>query len=73
MAADALAVAPARSVVIEDSVNGVLAAKRAGMHVIGFTGGAHCAADHAIELAQSGADWTFGHFNQVTSFLLDQQ
>ena len=73
MAADALAVAPSHSVVIEDSVNGVLAAKRAGMSVIGFTGGAHCSAEHADELSQSGADWTFSHFEEVSSFLLDQQ
>ncbi len=40
-AADTLGVAPADCLVVEDSVAGVTAAKRAGMIVFGFTGGAH--------------------------------
>jgi len=39
-AASALSAKPVDCVVVEDSVNGVLAGKRAGMQVIGFTGGA---------------------------------
>ncbi|MFT7221888.1 MAG: HAD superfamily hydrolase (TIGR01509 family), partial [Candidatus Azotimanducaceae bacterium] len=41
-AADRLGVAPDQCLVMEDSINGVLAARSAGMRVIGFTGGGHC-------------------------------
>jgi HAD superfamily hydrolase (TIGR01509 family) len=51
-----LAVAPERCIVVEDSVNGVLAAKRAGMTAIGFVGGLHCLPDHAERLQAHGAD-----------------
>lgn len=54
-AAAALGVAPATTLIIEDSVNGVLAARRAGAEVWGFVGGGHCAADHARQLTESGA------------------
>ena len=40
-AAERMGVAPARCLVIEDSVPGILAAKAAGMEAIGFTGGSH--------------------------------
>jgi HAD superfamily hydrolase (TIGR01509 family) len=70
MAASALGTNTARCVVVEDSVNGVTAAKRAGMQVIGFTGGAHCDDAHADTLKQGGADWVFENFAQVADFLL---
>ena len=38
-AAQTLGVAPSRCVVVEDSLSGILAAKAAGMPVLGFTGG----------------------------------
>jgi HAD superfamily hydrolase (TIGR01509 family) len=40
-AAASMGIPAARALVIEDSVNGVLAAKAAGMRVWGFVGGAH--------------------------------
>lgn len=46
------------TLVIEDSVHGVMAAKRAGMYVVGFTGGAHTTPDHASRLIAAGADVT---------------
>jgi len=55
-AAAQLGVAPERCVVVEDSVNGVLAAKRAGMTAVGFVGGGHCLPDHAARLQAHGAD-----------------
>ena len=70
MAASALRTDTARCVVVEDSVNGVTAAKRAGMQVIGFIGGAHCEGAHADTLRQGGADWVFENFAQVADFLL---
>ena len=50
----------ARTLVIEDSVNGVLAGKAAGMTVWGFIGGSHyCGRDGQRLLAQAGADRVF--------------
>ena len=52
-AADRLGVDPARSLAIEDSVNGVTAARAAGMTVWGFTGGGHL--DHRADEGLLGA------------------
>jgi HAD superfamily hydrolase (TIGR01509 family) len=54
-AANAMQVAPASCVVVEDSVPGVQAAVAAGMRAIGFTGGSHCRAGHAERLRAAGA------------------
>ena len=59
-AAEMMAEAPSRSLVIEDTVPGVLAAKAAGMTVWGFTGGSHCAGrEVGRRLAETGADRVF--------------
>jgi HAD superfamily hydrolase (TIGR01509 family) len=56
-AAAAMQADAARTLVIEDSVNGVLAGKAAGMTVWGFIGGSHYAGrDGAAMLAAAGAD-----------------
>ncbi len=54
-AAARMGVAPARCVVIEDSVPGVEAAVAAGMTALGFVGGSHCRAGHAERLRAQGA------------------
>jgi HAD superfamily hydrolase (TIGR01509 family) len=54
-AARAMGARPADSIVIEDSVAGVTGAAAAGMKVIGFTGGRHCAKDHGERLGAAGA------------------
>jgi len=54
-AAAKMNVAPARCLVIEDSVIGVLAGVDAGMMVWGFTGGGHCHDGHGERLARAGA------------------
>lgn len=61
-AARAIAVAPAQCLVIEDSVNGVMAGLAAGMTVWGFAGGGHMDAAMAARLSDAGAvrvlrDW----------------
>ena len=50
---------PMQCLVVEDSVPGVRAAVRAGMTVLGFTGGTHCGQDHAGLLLEAGASSTF--------------
>ena len=53
--ASRLAVAPREAIVIEDSPVGVIAARRAGMGVIGFAGGSHADATLTNLLAGAGA------------------
>jgi HAD superfamily hydrolase (TIGR01509 family) len=55
-AAEALRIEPARCLVIEDSINGVTAAKAAGMHVWGFTGGGHMDEASGRRLLNAGAE-----------------
>jgi HAD superfamily hydrolase (TIGR01509 family) len=59
-AAAQMGVAPARCVVIEDSLPGVEAAVAASMTAIGFTGGSHCRAGHAERLRGQGATLVVG-------------
>jgi HAD superfamily hydrolase (TIGR01509 family) len=45
-----------KTVVVEDSVHGVHAARAAGMRVIGFTGASHTYPSHADKLTDAGAE-----------------
>jgi HAD superfamily hydrolase (TIGR01509 family) len=54
-AANLMGFAPKRCVVIEDSPNGVRAARTAGMLAVGFLGGTHCPPAHSENLAEAGA------------------
>jgi HAD superfamily hydrolase (TIGR01509 family) len=59
-AAARMQTAPARTLVIEDSVSGVTAAKAAGMTVWGFAGGSHYQSrDGCSMLCDAGADRVF--------------
>lgn len=63
-AADKMGAQPARTLVIEDSVSGVQAAKAAGMTVWGFVGGSHYRArDGRAILSAAGADRLFAHMS----------
>ena len=54
-AARELKAEPSQCVVVEDSVNGVVAGRAAGMTVWGFVGGGHCSDASGAELKAAGA------------------
>ncbi|NLS02652.1 HAD family hydrolase [Rhizobium sp. P32RR-XVIII] len=54
--AQKMGVSPSRTVVVEDSVHGIHAARAAGMRVIGFTGASHTYPSHADLLTDAGAE-----------------
>lgn len=64
-AASALGVDPSRCLVLEDSVNGVTAARAAGMTVWGFTGGGHMSDASAGRLVSAGAHRVLGHWDEA--------
>lgn len=64
-AASQMGADPADCLVIEDSVAGVSAARRAGMRVVGFLGGGHITAGHAERLTAVGAIETFSHMRDL--------
>jgi beta-phosphoglucomutase-like phosphatase (HAD superfamily) len=55
-AAKTMGFGPANCIVVEDSVNGIKAARSAGMRALGFLGGGHCPAAHGDDLLAAGAD-----------------
>jgi HAD superfamily hydrolase (TIGR01509 family) len=60
---------PARCVVVEDSVPGVIGAAKAGMIVLGFFGGSHCAPPHAEALLAAGAAAIFDDMRQLPGMI----
>jgi HAD superfamily hydrolase (TIGR01509 family) len=64
-AAEAIGVAPARCLALEDSANGVRAAVAAGMTAWGFTGGGHCDDDTAAALIAAGAERVLAHWDEA--------
>lgn len=61
---------PIDTIVVEDSVAGVLAARRAGMRVLGFTGGGHAYNSLASRLMEAGAEHVCSVTEQVVERLL---
>ena len=68
-AAAEMSVAPARCVVIEDSIHGVTGAVAAGMTVFGFHGGAHCSPATAATLQAAGAHLVFDDMRQLPALI----
>lgn len=54
-------------IVIEDSANGVKAAKAAGMKAIGFTAASHCLSFHGDILIEEGADLVVNSYSELAS------
>ena len=67
-AAQRLNTAPGDCLVVEDSVNGVMAARAAGMEVLGFFGGSHCQAEHADRLLSAGCTRVFARMGEIRDF-----
>jgi HAD superfamily hydrolase (TIGR01509 family) len=63
-AAARMRAAPARTAVVEDSVNGIAAARAAGMAAFGFVG-----LTPAARLAEAGAEATFAHMRELPALL----
>jgi HAD superfamily hydrolase (TIGR01509 family) len=68
-AAGRMGVAPARCLVIEDSLAGIAAARAAAMTALGFAGACHCRPDHAERLRQAGAARVFMDMASLTEYL----
>ena len=68
-AASQMGADPTDCLVIEDSVAGVTAARRAGMRVVGFVGGSHVTPGHAERLTAAGAAETFAHMRDLAAIV----
>lgn len=68
-AAKQMGFAPADCVVVEDSFNGVLAGRAAGMTVFGFIGGAHCGPEHGDKLTEAGVHAVFADMRRLPEML----
>jgi HAD superfamily hydrolase (TIGR01509 family) len=68
-AAEQMQTAPARCLVIEDSVPGITAARAAGMAVLGFHGGSHCRPGYEATLRAAGAVITFDDMRQLPDLI----
>ena len=64
LAAERMGATPARTAVVEDSVNGVLAGRAAGMTVFAFAG-----LVPAADLAAARASRTFTHMRELPALL----
>lgn len=68
-AAKKLGVSPTQCLVLEDSVNGVIAGRAARMMTIGFTGGGHTDVDHAARLKRAGAHFCVESHGELAALL----
>ncbi len=67
LAAERMRAAPHRTIVIEDSVAGIEAARSAGMTAVGLTAGSHTHADHGAALLEAGAHHVFAHYDALAA------
>jgi beta-phosphoglucomutase-like phosphatase (HAD superfamily) len=71
LAAQALGIAPADCLVIEDSLHGVIGARAAGMTVWGFLGGGHADAALGARLMGAGAERIVQDWPEAARLLTD--
>lgn len=69
-AASQMGADPAHCLVIEDSLTGVTAARRAGMNVVGFCGGGHASPGLQKRLHEAGAVKVVGSMAEIGELLL---
>jgi HAD superfamily hydrolase (TIGR01509 family) len=69
LAAERMAVAPERALVIEDSVSGVSAGVAAGATVVGLLAGSHIRPHHRRALIDAGAHYLADSFSDVADIL----
>ena len=69
--ASKLEIDPEHCLAVEDSVNGVVSARAAGMRTIGFTGGKHCLSGHAELLRGEGAELVVESMHELAVWLED--
>lgn len=69
LTAERLGADPAGCLVIEDSINGIKAARAAGMTAWGFTGGGHADPGLAARLQAAGAHGVFASHGEIASAL----
>ncbi|MEM9939277.1 MAG: HAD family phosphatase [Pseudomonadota bacterium] len=69
LAAERLEADPSSCIVVEDSVNGIRAAKAAGMTGFGFVGGGHADDGLAGRLLSAGAEQVFGTHAELADYL----
>lgn len=72
-AAAGMGVSATDCIVIEDSSNGVIGGKRAGMTVVGLVAATHCPPGHGNVLEAHGADFVAGSFEELGAWLVAQQ
>ena len=69
LAAEALQVPIARTLIIEDSPVGVQGALASGATVLGLVAGSHCGPDHEARLRERGVTQIARNFDEVAAFL----
>lgn len=57
------------AIVIEDSVNGILAARAAGMRAVGLLAGGHVCHDTAAQLSNAGAHYVARTYDDLANYL----